>query len=429
MRHRLVAMSKAPALRATAGLTGVQVVAMVLALATGPIQARGLGPELRGELAMILIIGQIGAFLSDAGTMGYVTREHSRGRGGSVLLGSVAPLLLGSTLVILLVSYPVALLASSGGRVLFFLVLTQMLLLPLAALVQVGSGLAAGAGDIRTLAVTRLIAAVVPFVGLVGLWMFDAITLWSVAACYFVAILLSAIPMVRLWSLARPLERDREVTRGAWRFGRSAWLNVLLTIGNVRVDGLLVAGLLGFHALGLYAVATTLAMLPSLVPAAATLVVSRRVAADELGPFTARSIRIVFTLAWVVAVAIALMAPVVVPFLFGREFEAATGILRILLMGTVAAAASASLSNATSLAGRPLAAAVCQGIGVAVMVLGMVTAAKPWGVEGVAAASALGYMVSFGLLVGHAVKRSGIPPSGWLLIRPADLRGLGGGRA
>lgn len=61
---------------------------------SGPLLARALVPEGRGDLAAILLPITLAPVLFGLGLGTFVTRETARGRPLSVLLGSVGPLII-----------------------------------------------------------------------------------------------------------------------------------------------------------------------------------------------------------------------------------------------------------------------------------------------------------------------------------------------
>ncbi|MDF9715023.1 lipopolysaccharide biosynthesis protein [Nocardioides sp. ChNu-153] len=401
----------------------MQLVVMLLSFATGPIQARELGPELRGQLATVLIVGQIGAFLSDFGALGWITRQVAHGERAGSVLRSAAPLLLAAWLVAVALAFPIAtMVGGSDESLLFWLLLFQILLLPFSSLVQAASGVALGSANWRFIAFVRLTGAVVPFIGLVVLLLVDEVTLLSTVVCYYLAAVAAGVIALGVWWRSRPIATDVSAVRDAWRFGRGAWLSTLLNVSNLRADGLMVAAVLDFRSLGIYAVAATLAALPGVVPAAVTQATARALSLDNLREFAAATVGAVLALAAIAASAIALTAPVLVPLLFGDEFDEAVPVVWFLLTGTVLGAAAQTLGNAITLAAKPAVVAWAQGAGVVTMLLGMAVLGPRFGILGVAAASASGYGASFALLLTYARVNSGIPVRRWLLLSPRSVQ-------
>lgn len=79
---------RAPLGPVVARLTGLNALLMLLALVTGPVQARVLGPDGRGEIAVILTVLMLAPILLDFGLSDYVARERARGRSLGTVLGT-----------------------------------------------------------------------------------------------------------------------------------------------------------------------------------------------------------------------------------------------------------------------------------------------------------------------------------------------------
>src|SRR5215207_4540866 len=84
--------AKRPGLVPVVGsITAVNLVANGLALVSGPLLARALGPAGRGDLAAILVPAALLPTLADLGLSTYVVRQVSKGIPPSTVLGAIAP--------------------------------------------------------------------------------------------------------------------------------------------------------------------------------------------------------------------------------------------------------------------------------------------------------------------------------------------------
>src|SRR5215217_3017452 len=90
------------AVRVVGSLTAINLVVAATTLITGPVQARALGPEGRGDLAAIAQPLLLTLGLANVGLSTYVLREVATGRPARVALGGVAPLTLAFGCVIAL---------------------------------------------------------------------------------------------------------------------------------------------------------------------------------------------------------------------------------------------------------------------------------------------------------------------------------------
>jgi O-antigen/teichoic acid export membrane protein len=336
----------------------------------------------------------------------------------------VAPILGVSVAVWLIAAVPIALVFGQGDSEVEALVTAQLALVPVFAVTQSALGVAMGEERWKTIALMRLTAAVVPVIGLLSLHSLGRLTLLTASGSYFTATLLASTPAFLIWWRARPLQRDAKTTREGWEFGRAAMMTTLLTLGSVRADALVVAQLLSFSDAGNYVVAATLASPPLTLAGAAMASLARRISLVGLGPVTATYTRMVLAVAFVAACGIGVVAPFLIPFLFGEEFRGSVQIAQILLIGTVCGAAGNFLSLAVSFAGHPGVASWGQFVGLAGMMATMVPLGLAFGVSGCAAGSVFGYAATFVFLMAWASRQSGLPCRSYGVVRLADLRQL-----
>jgi O-antigen/teichoic acid export membrane protein len=404
---------------------GVQVIVAALALLSGPLQANGLGPEGRGSLAVVLVIGQVASFLSDGGTLGYIIRERANGRARGELIGSVLPIIAGALILWGLAAWPLALLFGKDDPILTMLILVQLLLLPFAACTQLGSGVALGEERWSTMVIIRLTVAIVPVMGLLILFFTERMTVESATICYFVGTIMATIPALVLCLKSRPFVRHNCVTGEAWRFGRASMLTTVVTVGNARADILIVSQLLSLRDAGLYAVASTLANMPLMLTNIAGQSLSRRLSRNGLGAETARASRVLLLLMSVMCLGVAGAGPFVLPWLFGAAFRESVPILMVLLIGALFASPSNFLGYATSLIGQPKNAAFAQLIGVSAMIGAMIVLIPLYGLIGAALGSALGYCASASFLIRNAQQTSQLPWKSYIFPDPHDLQDVG----
>jgi O-antigen/teichoic acid export membrane protein/2-polyprenyl-3-methyl-5-hydroxy-6-metoxy-1,4-benzoquinol methylase len=219
------------------------------------------------------------------------------------------------------------------------------------------------------------------------------------------------------------LRPDPSVLLRAVSFGLRAQLATVFAFLVLRVDQVLVQGVLGFRALGIYAISVVIAELLWLVtdPFAASLVPHqvRAAGGDErrLGYATAR---LSLVAAGALCCATWALAPYAIRFAFGDAFVDATWPVRWLLPGVVAIAAQRPLYAIVTKEGRMgLAAAMNAGALAVNVVLTMLTLTTV-GVVGAAIASTVTYL---GLGAGYvlATRRPGVVGWGDLVPRRNDL--------
>ncbi|MEJ7785563.1 MAG: hypothetical protein WKF96_12225 [Solirubrobacteraceae bacterium] len=102
--------------KVVARLTSVNAVILVAGLITGPITARALGVEGRGDLAAITALLTVGPFLLDLGLSVWLGRERPRGVSREELLGAALPVAFACSLVGVAAAIPLSHVLGNGRR-------------------------------------------------------------------------------------------------------------------------------------------------------------------------------------------------------------------------------------------------------------------------------------------------------------------------
>lgn len=203
-----------------------------------------------------------------------------------------------------------------------------------------------------TVAAAWLYAGTIGLAALVGeLTVLSAALIWVVFQALKAFVLLAA--GVRAEGLGRP---SLPLVRESVGFGARAWVGTLSTAFNERLDQILLALIASEAALGVYATAVNgFEILIYLAGAAATAILPLAARADPLqrservlGAF--RSVALV-TLAGVAVAALA--GPPLIPWVFGRPFEASVEPFLWLLPGALGFAALAIFSSALVASSAP----------------------------------------------------------------------------
>ncbi len=270
------------------------------------------------------------------------------------------------------------------------------------------------------------LAALFAVEALFGLTIWRAIIVWSVVG---------AVPVLagyayvgpNAWPRRLPLDRELWSTL---RFGLQSQAGNLVQLMSYRLDSYLVLLFVSASGVGLYAVAVSFSEgLWFVANSIATVLLPRLSAsgdeyASEMAAVVARSTMLVTALG---ALVVALLAPFVVPLVFGDDFEASVRPLYWLLPGTVALAAAKILSAYVFSRGRPLINS-----GISIVTLALATAGDlilipPFGVSGAAAAASVGYTANLALTAIAYRRLSGRPLHEALVPSPGDVALLTGG--
>ena len=361
--------------------------------------ARGLGPAGRGEIAFLIVTSLILARVASLGvaeaTIVFVARRPAErgvqlwtavGFAGAAAAATAA--LAGAGLVLLADDGPAAI----GGVEALVLVGAAVAV----AIAEIGNAFLLGCDRVREQAVITGSSSWMYVLLLTIVWLSDSLTVALAALAWAGA---QALRM--LWVLSRSAEGigfhwpSTAVLRESIAFGSRAWVGSLARFLNFRVDQLLMGFIATASALGIYAVA---------VNAAEVLLYFPSTTAVALMPLAARSdpsgrVEVVlraFRSAALVTVAGAIVAaiigPVLIPRVFGEDYDGSVAPFLWLLPGAVGFAAMGVFSSAlvaSSLPGRssfgPVVSLVV-GLALAIALI------PPYGPVGAAAASTVAFI-------------------------------------
>lgn len=365
-------------------------------LITGPILARALGPAGRGDIAAVIapatVLGLVLAFGMPTAAAYFVDTVPEN------------QLLVTATSFGLVVGVPIC-------GVLWFLVPTYLsgnsaAAVTWARVVLVILPLSVGASS--ALEVRRRLKPgiswncwrstpiVVPAVAIVFLAVADRLTLHSFFAAYTLGALLPIVFLLSRLAECRPWPRPsfstfRLMLPYSWRAASIAASTSLTS----RLDQIVLVGIVTPAQLGLYAVAAMVASV--------TNVLTSGLSASLFGHLRGESCearadaRFLHTMlatlliSSVVAVALALFAPVVLRVVFGDQFAPAAPALRFLLLGSVAYDMVGVITTKLFADGRPGEAAWSSLFGTIITVIGLIVWAPRSGIKGAAMVTSIAW--------------------------------------
>jgi O-antigen/teichoic acid export membrane protein len=192
------------------------------------------------------------------------------------------------------------------------------------------------------------------------------------------------------------------------------------SVANVRLDQLLMAGLVASGELGLYAVAVSVASLTSGLSSAVSQALYSRVAEGE-GPLAARSCRLTVGLVAGAAVVLGLPAPSLVPFVFGSDFAGAVPMVLVLLAAGIPLAGTTVLAAALNAGNDPAATMRAELAGLALTVPALVVLLPAGGGLAAAYISLAAYSVRLAMLLRSARRSFGGRWRDYVVPTRADL--------
>lgn len=393
--------------RSVASVLGLRVVALALTFAASVVTARLLGPQLRGELAVMIALPSLVAALGLMGgdTANLFFAGRSRGAHAAVVRlalmhGAAIAVLIAVPLAGLGLAWPAARLGLPVESYLLAIAVTPVL----TVILLLG---AAESGRHRASRVALLTAAStsVWLVGTLGVAAAGERDVRVVFGLFLVAQTTLCLALVVMsWPRARA---DTSLDARAYaRYAVGANVSGLALLIMLRLDIPLIQALAGSAQVGLYAVALPISESLLLLSTAIGLVLLPSVATGRAD----RERTIVITQlasygAAAVALCLAVGAPLLVPLLFGRDFDAAVPILWALLPGTVLFTAGRTLY--AYLVARSLRAATIGALtALAIGILLSLAMTPRHGALGAAVASSLAY-AAFAIVNARSLARLG----------------------
>ena len=404
-------------------LTSVNVVALVAAVIAGPITARTLGADGRGELAAIISVLTVAPILLDLGLGQWLARERARGGRRTDLLGTALPLAVAFSLVGAALAYPLSQWLGSGRPVVTTFLLIGLLLMPVSVVLHVLVGLAIGESRWGLYAATRIVSSVLPVAAIVILALFGWLTVASAAAAYLVAGLMAGFLLLGPLRGLHRLSFDRRRARVAARFGGKSWLSQVAGSANNRLDQALMAGLVSSRQLGLYAVAVTIASITHGLTLAVSAALFPLVAEGDR-EIAARSCRVTIGLVFAVGAVLAAGSPAIVPFVFGAEFGDAVPMVIVLLAASVPLAAAVVLAAALVATNEPGAAMRAEIVALVVTIPGLVAFVPAGGGLAAAIISLIAYSLRLAVQLRSACRAFGLPWWSFVLPTARDVAWL-----
>jgi O-antigen/teichoic acid export membrane protein len=413
--------TETPLSGAVGRLTMVQVFGAMTALVTGPLQARALGAEGRGELAAVTVPLTLLPLLTNMGLGVYVSRAAARGATLGKLTASVGGMFVVIGLLGALAAYPLAaLLGHRSGTVETFL-RVGFLCAPLYLFSYFLWALNQGLERWSALVWYRLVWPLFGTAAIVCLYALDALTLPTACSVYIACSLLSVVPLLGVLRGVGKLRLDAGMTREALVFGLPAWIGLLAYHANISLDQLLMIPLVDSRQLGLYAVAVTLAYFSTTITGPLQVAIVPRSARGDR-ELVIRAFRSIIWLIGALSIAIAAAAPVLVPLLFGSDFSDAVPMAWILLVAGLPLTGTMVLGAALSAAGRPGSPARGELVALAVMVPALFIFLPKSGGIAAAIISLIGYSINFTVQFRAARRLFGGSLSSYLVLRGADVR-------
>jgi len=300
--------------------------------------AQVLGPVGIGRYALMLAAAWLAGTLLSVGLPAYNATFAGKEPPGVLLSNTIV--WNGAALVVLsLVGIPFVL--STAASVTWKLMIVGVMMSPVMSLLECIRGILQGRRAIAAYNWLGLTAGTLNLAGVGALTLGMRLTLRTAVVCWIVSTMISALASVFVgqWISGGLGRIDRRALAGSLRFGGQAWISQLTGIVNLRSSLLLTEHLLGTAAVGIYAVALTIAEVLFYCPNAVAVVTTARYASAspaEAYALIKRSSAWVLAISVACAMAIAVLGGPIIALVFGSSYAASARALLILLPGVVA---------------------------------------------------------------------------------------------
>lgn len=361
----------------------------LLSVASGPLVARMLGPDGRGQMVTVSVASVLCSLLGSGGLpsaishavakRGAPARDILRGSLRLWLLMSLIPAVAAAGLATLLLAGTRGRLGLATAAFVITLLSTWFLLL---------AGMLRGEGNVRHVNALRL-SGVISFVGLI-------VAIFLIHRTDKAAVLLGAYAVAQVialgvgwFRLERPTgDESVQVSRSeVHRFARRGWVSGVSALDGLGLDHLLVGVLLGQASLGLYAVAASVTNLPLIVLAGVASILLPRMASRSPSESTAMLRRwLIAAIALDLLIVLCLLAVIApaIRILFGDEFVPSTASARILIVAWALLALRRVLTAAAQAQGKAGRASLIESGCMVILLVGVVLGARLFGIEGAA---------------------------------------------
>lgn len=357
---------------------------LVAALVAGMALSRALGPVGRGEVAALLLWGSIAFDIGGLGVPYAVAFYAAQTPPGHGEVGMTIARRMFPALAAISVALFVLLVIGSGDTVEadigVIAVMVLWVVLFLAA--ELLKRRAQGHGEMGVFNLANLLSGAVPAVGIVLLALLSVLTVRSTIVIYTVTLALAFVYLLKVGTVKRVVGATQgptevtELKRPFWRYSLWSMVSVLAVKGNRSFD-LLLLSLAGTAAdIGYYAVAATSALTVAIVGESLGLHLFQRVAREsDVGVQRRLSQRYLLGtlgLSTLIGLVFWVLAPWLIPFVYGGDFSPAVTPARILVIGGMFVSSSRLLGEVLKALGSPRAVAVAELLGAGLTLAGLV---------------------------------------------------------
>jgi len=402
---------------------GFRIPTLAIALVTGILIARVLGPVGKGSYAYVVTcMGLIAMYT--VGQANAIAYEYGRRRRG------VRPVLRNAALIMAVTIVPAAIVLAIVAMVRP----SQAILLPIAlavpflAISQVLYGFFLADSDVATVNRQQLLSAIVlPLALLPAFFLFRAGTTGLLYAWVFTYVVTAAYTLYRFRPYLRTGERAEPVAvREQFLFGTMVSLDSVMGYLNFRIDVFIVLAMLGAGPLGIYSVGIGAGNLVWQITRPLVQAAFGRIGSStesDAAHLTARCMRHALLFVVPASAILFFAGPVAAVIAYGHQFAASGPVIRVLLPGIIAYSITPVLSTFLSQQlGRPMIPVIVNTIATVVCASVTFLTIPRWGIVGGAFATSISYTFAMLAQAAYFVRCTGVPWGRLFVPNAADLR-------
>jgi O-antigen/teichoic acid export membrane protein len=353
----------------------VSVLILLINMLTGVLTARYLGPTGRGEQTAMANWSQFLAFSMSFGIPSALIYNAKKNPDEAGVLYRVALLIglgFGTAATIIGVLILPYWLKSFSPEVVRF-AQWSMILCPLIVVSQVNNAAYQFRGDYKKFNWIRYLIPLLTL-GMIGILILtDSMNPFTTAAAYLVP----SVPLF-IWMTVLLLRTYKVKMRDAFlnfkrlfTYGLGSYGNDLLGQFSYYIDQIIIAGLLRPADLGLYAVAVSLSRMVNFFSNSIIVVLfpkASELSKEEAISLTFRAFRISTTFTLLGSLVLMLLAPLVIPLLYGKDFNTALTVFRLLLLEVTLSGGTIILAQVFMALGKPKFVSILQGVGLILVI-------------------------------------------------------------
>jgi O-antigen/teichoic acid export membrane protein len=407
-------------------------VIVVLSLAAGVISARALGPSMKGVLAAAILWPAVLAAVGSLGILEAVSFFSARRHATQAVIGTGVAMLAALSIALVAVGYPLlGRVLSEHGPEAVALARRALLCIPLNLLGAAGAAVVLGKGRVgwfNTIRCTQPLvlcggAAALVITGHGSVGAFVNVAIIATAAGSTLAIVLCAAVAGHGWTA------DVATARLMLAYGFRSHFGQIASMMNLQLDQVLMSTLLESRALGIYAVAVSIAGGVALTSGALAISSFSQLAAEaderaRLACF-ARVSKAALAVALAGAAALWVLAPHVVLLCFGAAYTEAVPLTRLLLIAAVPLALNSVLSSGFKALNKAIVPSQAQLVGLLATGALLPVLLPRLGAAGAAATSIIAYSLTCVYLLVAVRRHYGLTPRALLWPHADDWHRLG----